>query len=245
MRVTALTRSLSAALLILFGLAAAAVPQISAADTRDAAQQRVSASRDVLHQLIGMPDRGAPDWLLARAQGIAVIPGVIKIGFIVGGRRGHGLLFVRGKHGRWSDGSFITLTSGSIGWQIGAQSTDVVLVFTTPQSIRGIRKGQFTLGADASVAAGPVGRSASAGTNVKLRAEVYSYSRSRGLFAGVSLDGGALQIDHKTNRAYYGNDTSTDRILATPPLKAPAAMKRLRDMLDRYAPTKAQQKAPD
>lgn len=236
MRVNAFVRLMVAFTLAFTFLLTSAAAHADTNDARQSAQQRVTASREVLHELIGIPDRGAPDWLLARAQGIAVIPGIIKIGFILGGRRGQGLLFVRGKDGRWSDGSFITLTSGSIGWQIGAQSTDVVLVFTTPQSIDGIRHGQFTLGADASVAAGPVGRSASAATNAKLRAEVYSYSRSRGLFAGVALDGGVIQIDHSINQAYYGDKADTDHILATPPMKAPDSMARLRDMLDRYAP---------
>lgn len=236
MRVNALVRLLMAFTLAFTPLLSSAAPKDDASGTDQAAQQRVSAAREVVHQLIGIPDRGVPDWLLARAQGIAVIPGVIKVGFILGGRRGHGLLFVRGKDGRWSDGSFITLTSGSIGWQIGAQSTDVVLVFTTPQSIEGIRNGQFTLGADASVAAGPVGRSASAATNAQLRAEVYSYSRSRGLFAGVALDGGAIQIDHGTNRRYYGGKANTGQILATPPMAAPDGMNKLRNILDKYAP---------
>ncbi len=165
---------------------------------------RVAASVDVMNQIMRIPEKSIPPALLADAQGLAIIPGVIKLGFVVGGQYGRGVLVVRGKDGSWSRPVFITLTSGSVGWQIGAESTDFVLVFKTRKSIDGILKGKYTLGADAAVAAGPVGRRAEAATDVKLAAEIYSYSRNRGLFAGVSLEGSALQIDDASNGAFYG-----------------------------------------
>src|SRR6185369_1002525 len=116
-----------------------------------------------------------------------------------------GVLLVHGDDGRWSDPIFVSLTGGSIGWQVGATSTDVILVFKAQEAVQGLMKGKFTLGADAAVAAGPVGRSAEAATDVTLKSGILSYSRSRGLFAGVSLEGAALMIDEDANQAYYGN----------------------------------------
>lgn len=130
---------------------------------------------------------------------------------------------------------FVTLASGSVGWQIGAQSTDFVIVFKTRESIDGIMKGKFTLGADASIAAGPVGRTAEAATDVQLKAEIYSYSRSRGLFAGVSLAGSALQIDDEANAAFYGKaGIRPSDILAGKDFKPPLAVETLRKTLQKH-----------
>jgi len=158
----------------------------------------------VLEELYQMPDQNIPAWLLERAYGVAVVPEVIKVGLGIGGRRGKGVLVVRKDDGTWSNPIFINLTGGSVGFQVGVQSTDVVLVFTSRQSIEGIVGGKVTLGADASVAAGPVGRQSSAATDVGFQAQVYSYSRAKGLFLGVALDGSALTIDHRSNEQYYG-----------------------------------------
>jgi hypothetical protein len=141
--------------------------------------------------------------MLANAQGVAIIPSVIKGGFIIGARHGRGVLVVRDENGAWHLPVFITLTGGNIGLQAGLQSTDVVLVFKTRQSIQGILSNRLTLGADAAVAAGPVGRQAAAATDASLKAEIYSYSRSRGLFAGVAIDGSVLQVDRFADAAYY------------------------------------------
>ena len=165
---------------------------------------RVETATDVLRALQEMPEQGVPPALLRDAQGIAVIPGVIKAGFIVGGRYGKGLVSVRSDSG-WSPPAFLSLTGGSIGWQIGAQSTDLILVFKTERSIRDIAAGKVTLGGDAAIAAGPVGRSAQASTDAQLQAEIYSYSRSRGLFAGISLEGAALTMDIDANRTFYAD----------------------------------------
>jgi lipid-binding SYLF domain-containing protein len=166
-------------------------------------EARLLTASQVLNDALGSPDQFVPTRLLERAYGIAVVPDVTKIAFIFGGRRGNGVLVARDPSGHFSDPVFVNLTGGSIGFQWGVTSTDVVLVFTTKRSIDRIASGQLTLGADASVAAGPVGRTASAGTDPTLSAEVYSYSRSRGLFAGVALDGSALTIDNNADGRFY------------------------------------------
>jgi lipid-binding SYLF domain-containing protein len=167
-------------------------------------EARLLTATEVLEEIQAMPDQRLPDLLLSRAYGIAVIPDVTKVAFAFGGRRGKGVLVVRDKVGAgWSNPVFITLTGGSFGWQIGAQSSDIVLVFTTKSGIEGISDGKLTLGADASVAAGPVGRQGSAATDISFNAEVYSYSRTRGLFAGAAIDGSALTIDRKANGSFY------------------------------------------
>ncbi len=173
-------------------LALGAVMPAAAADPDDQAEVRKAAA--LLREIVRIPEKGMPPALLGNARGIAIIPGVIKVGFVIGGRRGSGIVLVRKDNGDWGTPSRITLTAGSLGWQIGVQSTDVILVFKTRKSVEGLMGGKFTLGADAGVAAGPVGRRAEAATDLQLKAEVYSYSRSRGLFAGVSLEGSALQV---------------------------------------------------
>ena len=162
--------------------------------------------------------------------------GVIKVGFVVGGQYGRGVLTVRGKGGAWSNPVFITLMSGSVGWQIGAESTDFVLVFKTPRSIEGIMKGKYTLGADAAVAAGPVGRLAKASTDIELKAEIYSYSRSRGLFAGISLEGSSLQVDDKGNAAFYEKENIQPPVILSGEVKTPAGAETLKLSLEKYAP---------
>jgi lipid-binding SYLF domain-containing protein len=165
---------------------------------------RLVTATQVLNELLQMPEQNIPGWLLERAHAVAVIPAVIKVGLGVGGRRGKGILVVRKDNGSWSNPVFVNLTGGSFGFQVGVQSTDVVLVFTSRHSIEGIVGGKVTLGADASVAAGPVGRQSSAATDIGLKAQVYSYSRASGLFAGVALDGSALTIDDRSNESFYG-----------------------------------------
>jgi len=164
---------------------------------------RLLYAGQVLTDIRTARDRGIPDRLLERAYGIAVFPDMTKAAFFFGGRRGHGVLVVRDKNGRFTNPVFITMTGGSFGWQWGVQLTDIVLVFTTPKGVEGINGGKVTLGADASVAAGPVGRQASAATDAGFRSEVYSYSRSHGVFAGLALDGSVITIDDKANAAFY------------------------------------------
>jgi len=167
-------------------------------------QGRLLMASQVLEELRSSRDQYIPDRLLERAYAIAVIPDMTKIAFFAGGRRGHGVLVVRDKDGRFTSPTFITMTGGSFGWQWGVSSTDIMLVFTTRKGVEGITGGKFTLGADASVAAGPVGRQASASTDTSFKAEVYSYSRTRGVFAGLAIDGTALSIDDDANETFYG-----------------------------------------
>ncbi len=188
--------------LSLFALVVLASASVSVqAQSRE--QGSLLTASQVLDELHAAPDQAIPDRLLERAYAIAVIPDVTKIAWFLGGRRGHGALVVRDKDGRFCDPVFITLTGGSLGMQWGVQSSDIVLVFTTPKGIEGISGGKVTIGADASAAAGPVGRQASAGTDAAFKAEVYSYSRTRGAFIGLALDGGAMNIDDHANAAFY------------------------------------------
>jgi lipid-binding SYLF domain-containing protein len=185
---------------VILALAALAGPGTARAQAREEAKLLVAS--EVLDQMRSARDSQIPERLLQRAYGVAVIPGVAKVAFVIGGRRGNGVLTVRDSRGRFSNPVFVNITGGSVGFQVGAQETDIVLVFTTRRGIEGIADGKLTLGAGASVAAGPVGRQAEAAAGRD--AEVYAYSRSRGIFAGVALDGTAISIDAKGNRAFYG-----------------------------------------
>jgi lipid-binding SYLF domain-containing protein len=177
-------------------------------------EARLIEASGVLEELGAQRDTAIPDRLLQRAYAIAVIPNVVKVSAVVGGRRGSGALVVRDDNGRFSDPIMISITGGSVGWQLGVQSTDLVLVFTTKRGVEGIADGKLTLGGDASVAAGPVGRSASAATDQDFKAEVYSYSRNKGLFAGLSIDGSVLSIDSRSNARLYGQSASASDIMA-------------------------------
>jgi len=201
--------------------------------------KKVEEAVSVVKDIMAIPEKGIPPALLSESYAVAIIPGVIKLGFIIGGRHGSGVLLVRDKDGKWGNPLFVSLTGGSIGWQVGAQSTDVLLVFKSRKGVEGIKKGKFTLGADAAVAAGPVGRSVEAATDVKLKAEIYSYSRSRGLFAGISLEGAALQIDDDANAAFYGKEAiRADDILSGKVETASADVVKLQKLLTEYATVK-------
>ncbi len=185
-------------------------------------EKRVTDATDVIDQLLRIPEQSIPPALLSRAYGVAVVPHVIKIGFGLGARRGKGILVVRQDDGSWSNPAFITLTGGSFGFQIGAQSTDIILVFKTRKGVDGISSGKLTLGADASIAAGPVGRHTGVSTDITFKSEVYSYSRSRGLFAGVALEGAGVSMDRTANAAFYGSAKITpEQIFASSGNAAP------------------------
>ena len=210
------------------------LPAAAKADT--AGLVKIDDSIEVLEQIMSIPEKGIPPALLSNASGIAIIPGVIKAGFILGGRYGRGILVIREKDGSWSNPVFISVTGGSIGWQVGIESIDIVLVFKSSRSVEGILKGKFTLGADASIAAGPVGRQASASTDILLKSEIYSYSRSRGLFAGLALEGAALQINHDADEAFYGKEYALPSdIVGNKTLSVPPVVDRLKKLLDEYA----------
>lgn len=196
-------RAVAAASLLSLALS---VPGMALAGNAEDAQAR-NAVR-VLTDIQAIPESAIPDKLLDEAKAIVVIPDTIKAGLIIGGRRGHGVLSVKSPDGTWSNPTFITLTGGSIGFQAGVQSADVILVFRNDRSLESIVNGKFTLGADAGVAAGPLGRNAATATDGQLKAEIWSWSRARGLFAGVALDGAVLQIDNDANQAVYGPGTT-------------------------------------
>ncbi len=202
------------------------------AQTRESAV--VESAVTVLDEIMAIPLRDIPQSLLADAEGVAIVPDVVKISFVAGVRRGRGVLLIKDQTGAWTAPQFVTLTGGSVGWQAGVQATDVILVFKSRRSIQGILSGTLTLGADAAVAAGPVGRNAAAATDVGLRSEIYTYSRSRGLFAGVSLDGSVLEIDRTANAFYYQN---TGASLRGPddPVPLPPTAAKLMERLGTYS----------
>jgi lipid-binding SYLF domain-containing protein len=185
-------------------------------------EQTVQSADQVLREVMAIPGKQIPQTLLAEARGVAIIPNVIKVGFIAGVRRGQGVVVVRDADGEWSLPQFVTLTGGSVGWQAGVQGSDVILVFMTPASVEGLMSGKFTIGADAAAAAGPIGRNAAAATDGKLKAEILSYSRSRGLFAGLALDGSVIEVDNLSHTSYYGATS------AQLPIQIPASAAKLR-----------------
>jgi len=170
---------------------------------QSAEEATVLSATQVLSQMMASPMNGVPQAMFENAHGVAIIPNVLRGGFIVGARHGRGLLFVREPDGTWRAPVFITLSGGNIGWQVGVQSSDILLVFRTPRSIEGLLSGKLTLGADASVAAGPLGRQGAVATDGRLQAEIFSYARSRGLFAGLAIDGSVIQVDSLATNAFY------------------------------------------
>ena len=206
--------------------------EITTAEAGSSQIREVEDAIEIIQEFTKIPENQIPPSLLRSAQAIAVIPGVIKIGFIFAGNYGRGVLSVRDKYGYWTNPAFITLVGGSVGWQIGAQSSDIILVFKTVKSIDDITAGKFTLGADASVAVGPVGRQAGAGMDIELKSEIYSYSRTRGLFAGVSVQGAALEMDYDSIADFYENTQIGARdIFETLDLKAPQVAADFRQVL--------------
>src|SRR5215471_10829261 len=175
--------------------------------------ERAADAVKVLSEIMSIPENSIPEELMARAHGIAVIPHVVKGAFGVGGQWGKGLMSQRREDGSWSAPAYVEIGGGSFGLQIGVQASDIVLVFTDEDGIRGILKGKVKLGADASATAGPVGRKAEVGTDVLLRSAVFGYSRSKGLFAGISLDGSLIGMDDNANRKIYGKNVTGEKIL--------------------------------
>lgn len=191
---------------------------------------KINAAAEVLEEITGIPEGISPT-LLGNAYGIVIIPGTIKLGFFFGGQYGSGIAMVRNDDGSWSNPAFVYVGGGSFGLQFGAVSSDIILVFKTRKSIMGLTNGSFTLGGDAAVAAGPVGRRAVALTDWQLKAEIYSYARSRGFFAGISLDGSVLAIDTGANANFYSRPgISADQVFASDPSVSPAVV-RLKDFL--------------
>ena len=176
-------------------------------------EEKIEASTKVLQDFSKMKE-SIPKELMNITEGIIVVPKLINAGFVVGGKRGKGIAMVKLEDGTWSNPVFVTITGGSVGFQVGVQAVDLVLIFKSRETLQNIGNGSFTLGGDVSVTAGPVGRSSTASTDYKLEAEVYSYSRSKGLFAGISLGGSAISIDKNANEAFYENDDDAETLFA-------------------------------
>lgn len=182
------------------------------ASDREDDVNRTQKSAQVFQEIMNTPDQGIPSNLLESAKCVAIIPGDKKFAFIFGGSYGRGVATCRTEHG-WSAPLFVAIDSGSVGYQIGGSSTDIVMLFMNDHALQSLMNDKFKLGADASVAAGPVGRTAAASTDLKLNAEILSYSRSKGVFAGVSLDGAMMQADKSGDKAMYGDDVNRHEIL--------------------------------
>jgi SH3 domain-containing YSC84-like protein 1 len=178
-----------------------------AADEETKANDRVQAAAEVLNDIQGAPDKGIPQEVLGSAECVAVVPSMLKGGFIVGAKYGRGLASCRTEKG-WSSPAFFVVTGGSFGFQIGGQAVDLVMLIMNKDGMKHLLSSEFALGADASVAAGPVGRHAEGNTDWKMRAEVLTYSRARGLFAGVSLNGAVIKQDKDSTREFYGHMVS-------------------------------------
>ena len=196
----------------LLALTLLASPIIAVAQTNE--QKRVTDAVAVLETLVRAPDQGIPEHILDRAEAIVVIPSLVKGGFIIGAQHGRGVMSVRDRaNNRWSAPGFIALTGGSIGWQIGVQSVDLVLLVMNREGVKELLDNEFKLGANASVAAGPVGRQGEASTDASLNAQILAYSRAKGLFAGLSLEGASLRVDRDANKDFYGATISTEEMV--------------------------------
>jgi SH3 domain-containing YSC84-like protein 1 len=219
---------------LVFGLVIAP----AAARAQSAESARVNDSATVFSEIMQAPDAGIPKAVLDKAEAIAIFPGVIRAGLGVGGQWGRGIISVRdGKTGAWSAPAFLTIAGGSFGAQIGAQSVDVVLVVLDQTGVQRLLGNQFKIGGEASAAAGPVGRAAEASTDVQLRAKILSYSRSRGLFIGIALNGSTLAADRDANGRFYGTRMGSRDVLGEPSQRSdlPEPVARLRGLLTLYA----------
>ena len=197
---------------LIVSVASLALALPALASDRDDDIGRVQKATQVFQEIMRTPDKGIPQDLLENARCVAIIPGEEKAAFIFGGNYGKGLATCRTENG-WSAPMFVAVGGGSVGFQIGASFTDVVLLFMNDHALQSLLGDKFKIGADVTVAAGPVGRQASANTDVKLNAEILSYSRSKGVFAGASVDGAVVQADHSGDEAMYGSNVTHQEIL--------------------------------
>lgn len=236
MKSTSLVSLLGACLTLMLCAPSLALAQVSSRLKDEVKQSQIAAT--VFRQIMNTPDKGIPKNILDDAECVAVFPDVIKAGFIIGGRGGRGVVSCRTPRG-WSAPAYFNLGGGSFGLQIGAQSTDFVLLFMTKNGINSLLSDKFTIGADASVAAGPVGRQAGASTDIKLEAQILSYSRSKGLFAGLELKGVVIQPDKDDMRDVYGEGFTAKEVLQEGRGTAPTAVRTFSNTLARYSPRRA------
>ena len=227
MRVNALASAALSACLVFFSIYAHA--------EENKWTRLVDESGKVLSEVQQMPDQGIPEDLLDKCQAVAVFPSTISAGLVIGGQYGQGIIMVREENsGKWSTPAIFTIAGGSFGWQIGGQATDIVLLIMNRRSIDGILQGKFKLGADASVAAGPVGRSAEASTDVQLKGGILSYSRSRGLFIGIKLEGAVIAQHWDGDEELYGKPLSAREILLENKARMPQSADRILKLLSKY-----------
>lgn len=204
--------------------------------------ERIRNAGVVIDEIMAARDKAIPTSVLSKAEAIVVFPSTIKGAFIVGAQRGKGIISVRDRtRGSWSNPAFLTITGGSVGFQIGGQASDIILVVNNRRGLENLLKNQFEIGGEASAAAGPVGRDTSVSTDIQMRAEMLSYSRSRGLFAGVSLKGASIRQDQDGNEKFYGSRFRTGEVVlegkATKPVSADA-VDTWRQTLEKYAAVK-------
>jgi len=200
--------------------------------------KRLARATDVFQEIMKTPDKGIPGDLLDKAECVAIVPGLKKGGLGLGGKYGKGLIMCRKPNRNWTAPSFITIEGGSIGFQIGFTQIDVVMLFMNKKGVDKLIGDKFTIGADASAAAGPVGRQTAAQTNIRLDAEILTYSRAKGLFAGISLDGATLRSDKDDNREFYGKDIDPRSILLDGSVEMPAEARSLASALSWQSPKK-------
>ncbi|NPA82704.1 MAG: lipid-binding SYLF domain-containing protein [Epsilonproteobacteria bacterium] len=197
-------------------------------------EEIIQNSRAILEEMMDVPEESIPKEVLKDAYAIAIIPNVMKVGFIFGGRFGQGILVVKLKDNKWSYPVFIKLSGGSFGYQIGAQTSDVILVFKHKKSVDGIVNSKFTLGANVNVAAGPIGMARGKSTDILQKADILTYTRSRGFFAGITMEGAVLEVDLKLNAEYYKRDLPVHIILTKDDLKVPKSAKQLLKTLEKF-----------
>jgi len=219
-------------------VAAPAEPPLRGSNTKEGASQ-ASKSAEVLNEIMATPDKGIPRDLLAKAECVAVFPKVVKAGFILAGQGGRGVASCRTSAG-WSAPAFFEIKGGSVGLQIGGQATDFVLLFMNEGGMQSLLSDKFELGGDASVAAGPVGRTTSATTDIKMDAQILSYSRSKGLFAGVSLKGSVISPEKSDMKGTYGEGVTAQTVLAASNERAPIEVRTFATTLTRYSARRSQ-----
>jgi lipid-binding SYLF domain-containing protein len=208
-------------------------PALSARQDSEEAR-RVREAATIFGEIMGAEDKAIPEAILGKAEGIAIFPSTLRAGFVVGGTRGRGIISARNE-GRWSAPAFLTLTGGSFGLQIGGQAADIILIINDRRGLENLVSNQFKLGADAAVAAGPVGRDAQAATDLQLRAQILSYSRARGLFAGVTINGSTVRQDRDANQRFYGKRLDTKDIVFGSAPGDPEPVTLWLQTLDRYS----------
>ncbi|MCF8033820.1 MAG: lipid-binding SYLF domain-containing protein [Desulfarculaceae bacterium] len=213
----------------------ASMAVVAFAAEKDKAVLKIDEASVVVMKMMGTEDKGVARSLLKKAKAVAIFPGVLKAGFIVGGEGGTGVILAR-VGGAWTGPAFYTIAAASVGFQIGASSTDFMMMVMTDNGLKGILKGHAKLGGDASVAAGPVGRAASGGSTFSGKdSDIYSYSMSAGAFAGVALNGAGLEFDAERTKAYYGKSYTAEQILQKNMAPKPASAQKLISQLDKYS----------